>query len=337
MTLYAAHNVKEILYTSLYVPSVWINVHGFFASRVVPACTQNRPSALDGQGVCPFVRSFVAEVLAATNAAGIVMTTVCDQMRRTFEIVTQESHIPAFLMNVPNTWQSDASRQLYRDEIDRLSDFLVTVGGQRPSTDMLARPMLEYTHIRTSLLAMEDKLPPRRFAEVVDDFQQTSVFRSDVTSNVPPVSNQGIRVALVGGPRRREDLALFDLVEECGGYVALDASENGIRGFCRPFDHDRLADDPFEELADAYFDGIVDVSRRPNDPFYEWLGTRLRERDVAGIILHRYLWCDLWHAEVERVRKRFGLPLLDLDLDGEDTLNEARTQTRIAAFMEMLH
>lgn len=332
-----AQHVTRILYTSLYVPDVWINLHGFFASRVIPAGVSRRPGVLDGQGVCPFTRSFVAEVVAASDAAGIVMTTVCDQMRRAFEIAAQESSIPAFLMNVPSTWQSDASRQMYRDEMNRLSDFLVTVGGQRPPSKTLARPMLEYDRIRTSLLAMEDKLSPRRFAEVADDFQETCVFRPHVIADAPPVSREGIRVALVGGPRRREDLALFDLVAESGGYVALDASENGIRGFCRPFDRDRLAEDPFGELADAYFDGIVDVSRRPNDPFYEWLGARLQERQVRGIILHRYLWCDLWHAEVERIRQRFGLPLLDLDLDGHNLLTDARTRTRIAAFMEMLH
>jgi len=331
------HNFERILYTSLYVPDVWIGLHGFFASRVIPAGVNSRPGALDGQGVCPFTRSFVADVMAASDVAGIVMTTVCDQMRRASEIVTQECDIPAFLMNVPSTWQSETSRQLYRDEMNRLSDFLVALGGQRPRDNTYDRALLEYDRIRTSLLAMEKKLSPRRFAEVVDDFQETCVFRPYVTADAPAVSRQGIRIALVGGPRRREDMALFDLVAESGGYVALDASENGIRSFCRPFDHDRVAEDPFGELADAYFDGIVDVSRRPNDPFYEWLGARLKERDVAGIILHRYLWCDLWHAEVERIRQRFGLPVLDLDLDGEDLLTDARTHTRIAAFMEMLH
>lgn len=328
---------KRILCTAMYVPDVWIAAHGLTPLRVVPAGASGRPGVLDGQGVCPFMRSLATEVTAASDAAGIVMTTVCDQMRHAFEIVTRDTKVPAFLMNVPSTWQSDASRRLYRDEMNRLSGFLVSLGGKRPSDERLARAMAEYDRIRESLLARAEKLPPRRFAEVLDEFQQTRVFNPTVISDRSGVSRQGVPVALVGGPRRREDLALFDLIAQCGGYVALDASENGLRGFCRPFDRDRLANDPFGELADAYFDGIVDVSRRPNDPFYEWLGTRLRARNIRGIVLHRYLWCDLWHAEAERIRRRFGLPLLDLDLDGEDLPAEGRTRTRIAAFMEMLH
>jgi benzoyl-CoA reductase/2-hydroxyglutaryl-CoA dehydratase subunit BcrC/BadD/HgdB len=131
-------------------------------------------------------------------------------------------------------------------------------------------------------------------------------------------------------------LALFDMVEQYGGYVALDATESGPRSFCRAFDRPRLADEPFLELIDAYFDGIQDIARRPNDGFYESLAPRLRERRIGAIILQRCLWCDLWHAEVERFRQCFGVPVLDLDLDGEEPFDTARMRTRVGAFMEML-
>ena len=60
------------------------------------------------------------------------------------------------------------------------------------------------------------------------------------------------------------DYAFFDLVERAGGRVVLDATEGGERTLPRPFDPARLAADPFEELADAYFDAIPDAFRRPN-------------------------------------------------------------------------
>ena len=91
----------------------------------------------------------------------------------------------------------------------------------------------------------------------------------------------GIPLAVLGGPLLETDCAFFDLVEHAGGRVVLDATEGGERTLPRPFDPARLAADPLEELADAYFDGIPDAFRRPNSRLYEWLGRELAARQVA--------------------------------------------------------
>ena len=88
-----------------------------------------------------------------------------------------------------------------------------------------------------------------------------------------------------------------------GGRVVLDATEGGQRTMPRRFDPARVASDPLQELADAYFDGIPDAFRRPNSRLYEWLGRELAARHVQGIIFRRYLWCDLWHAELQRLKQ----------------------------------
>jgi benzoyl-CoA reductase/2-hydroxyglutaryl-CoA dehydratase subunit BcrC/BadD/HgdB len=238
------------------------------------------------------------------------MTTTCDQMRRAFDVVAERATVRVFLMNVPRTWKTVTARRLYLGELERLSDFLVHVGGTKPTNDYLAEVMRG-----------------DRWAEAHPTAYPTG----------HPTTHPALPVALVGGPMRREDLALFDLIQEYGGFVALDATEGGEAGRPRPFDRRRLGDEPFLELADAYFDGIADLSRRPNDGFYEWLCRLLRERDIRGAIVHRYPWCDLWHAEVERIRQSTGLPVLDLDAGGDDTPDNGRRRTRIGAFMEMLH
>ena len=53
---------------------------------------------------------------------------------------------------------------------------------------------------------------------------------------------------------------------------------------------------------------------------------------MKGVILVRCVWCDLWHAEIHRLREWLAVPLLDMDLDGEDPVN--RCTTRIQAFLE---
>lgn len=133
----------------------------------------------------------------------------------------------------------------------------------------------------------------------------------------------------------QRDCILFDLIEEAGGRIVLDATETGRRGERRPFDRRRLVEDPLHELADAYF-GIPDASRRPNSQLYEWLKAELMQTGARGIVFHHYVWCDAWRAELARLKEWVGLPVLGLDSDGHSETSLARSQNRIRAFLEML-
>ncbi len=134
----------------------------------------------------------------------------------------------------------------------------------------------------------------------------------------------------------RQDLDLFNIIEQSGGRIVLDATETGERGMCGPFDRRRLCDEPLMELADAYFGGIRDASRRPNSELYKWLQRELASRKVQGIIFRRYLWCDIWHAEFRRLKDWTDLPVLDIDTAGDNETDKYRTANRIRAFLEML-
>ncbi len=308
----------------------------------MPADPAGRQPAWDRQGLCPYVRAFAAEVTAADEAGGIVMTTVCDQMRRAFDVVARGGRTPAFLMNVPSTWQSSAARRLYLEELERLSRFLSSLGGRRPSYSQLAETMRTYDDRRERLRDLQAEWSPRRWAQAVAEFGRTGQMPSvEETGSTQTRSRSKTRprvpLALIGGPLRQEDLTVYDEIEDCGGTVALDLTESGLRGLCRRFDRRNLAEqDPLLELADAYVDGIWDVSQRPNQRFYEWLDRTLKLRPVAGLVVHRFVWCDLWHAEMEPLRERTGLPVLDLEADGHQAAGRPRRATRIAAFVEML-
>ena len=146
----------------------------------------------------------------------------------------------------------------------------------------------------------------------------------------------GVPVALVGGPMVTDDFALFDLVESCGASVVLDATESGERTWPAPLDRRRVRDDPLGVLADAYFGHIPDAFRRPNQGFYEWLERELAERDVRGIICRRYVWCDVWHGELGRLKEWAPVPVLDIDVDDDMAATRTRTTTRVQAFLEVL-
>jgi benzoyl-CoA reductase/2-hydroxyglutaryl-CoA dehydratase subunit BcrC/BadD/HgdB len=103
-----------------------------------------------------------------------------------------------------------------------------------------------------------------------------------------------------------------------------------------PLNRERLPSDPVGELARVYFDEIPDVFRRPNTRLYDWLGEQIAARGVRGILFWRRLFCDLWHAELDTMRRWSSVPVLDIDVAEGDDHAPARTLGRLEAFLEML-
>ncbi len=324
---------KTIIYTCPYVPAEWIAAHGFCPERIIPKAAGS--PVVPMEGVCPYVQAFVKEVLTSQEAAAVVMTTVCDQMRRAFDIVANGCKLPVFLMNMPSTWQHVGAKKLYLEELKRFGRFMVTLGGKSPSDKSLAEVMLEYNNTRSSILAMRNHLTSRQYSQTIATFNRNG--KEAVSLDLPEdkLPMEGTPLAIIGGPMLKENFSLFDEIENYGGRIVLDATETGERGMCGRFDMDKHQEDPLEELANTYF-RIPDVSRRPNSHLYDWLKDELASRAVHGIIFRRYIWCDMWHAELYRLKKWTELPVLDIDVDGNEKGLSPRTTQRIQAFMEML-
>ena len=327
--------MKTIIYTCPYVPAEWIAAHGLRASRLLIDRADSGLSLARAEGVCPYVRGFIGEAMNNKGAGGVVVTTICDQMRRAFDIIVRNCDLPAFLMNVPSTWQTLTAQKLYVDELKRLSRFLIRLGGKSPSQDTMAEIMLEYDDARASVRSARERLSARGFAEAIAGLGRDGPCKTPGPLNsARPLA--GIPLAIVGGPMMKPDFDLFDMIEQLGGRVVLDATETGERGMCPKFDRRRLREDPLLELAHAYFAGIQDASRRPNSELYRWLKRELAGRAVRGIIFRRYVWCDLWHAELGRLKDWSDLPVLDIDSAGDNGRDLPRISNRIRAFMEML-
>jgi benzoyl-CoA reductase/2-hydroxyglutaryl-CoA dehydratase subunit BcrC/BadD/HgdB len=298
-------SIGTILYTCPFVPAEWITSHGFRADRIIPESKRSNSLIIPLEGVCSYVRAFANTAVNNRDALAIVVTTVCDQMRRVYEIIARQFDGEVFLLNVPSTWQHSGAKKLYLDELKRLGRFLVALGGKSPSNDALAEIMFAHDRNREEIRAAK-------------------------------LLAGGIPLAIVGGPLVKEDFELFDIIEQLGGEVVLDATETGELGMCRRFDQERTMHNPMAELAEAYLCGIADASRRPNNALYRWLGLHLSDRRVHGIIFRRYIWCDIWHAELYRLKEWTSLPVLSLDVDTEGQSVSARTRQQLCAFMEML-
>ncbi len=336
--------MKTVTYSCPFVPAEWIAAHGLRPKRIIPSSGSSKIFYGSIEGVCPYARAFASEAggfAETADFAPTVMTTVCDQMRRMGELVDADNGRNSFLMNVPSTWQTVSSHQLYRDEIMRLGRFLVGLGGESPSKEMLAHTMRQYDAARFRLREVRARLGGRSYSEAIARFHRS--FPHDrsagnpraVQNGIPSPRPDGIPIAFVGGPLLAEQFGLFDLIEASGGSVVLDATGTGERTLPSPFDLREIGNDPFAVLADAYFGGIPDAFRRPNSLLYSWLKEKLVERGAGGLIFIRQTWCDTWHAEAVRMKEWSPLPFLLIDAC-EDLTAAGRTAQRVQAFLEML-
>ena len=356
--------MKSIAYTSPFVPAEWIAAHGLRPCWLRPR--RDSGSAVSGRrGVCPYAGAVIDTVARGASWAAVVLATTCDQMRYAGSVLEHNGDFPVFLMNVPSTWQTAAAGSLYVEELQRLGRFLVRLGGKSPSAGELVEVMLQFDRARTelrrsrvhrsardfagALVAVREgfkaeQRPPLPLGEGWGEGTHTPEHnrRSSSQSPSPGLSRRerslpsGVPLALVGGPLSETDYDLFDWVAHAGGQIVLDATEGGERTLPRRFDLGRMREDPFGQLADAYFGSIPDVFRRPNDPCYDYLRREMTDRQVRGVVFRRYLWCDLWHAELSRLQAWSPVPVLDLDVAQSEDSAAGRTRSRIEAFLEML-
>lgn len=257
-------------------------------------------------------------------------------MRRAADAVMGSSGNCAFLFNLPATWQTAVSRRLYRSELNRLSQFLQRHGGCVPTTDDLHREMCNQHWLRQELQQRLEHGAARQMTEAMAAlFSGVPLPRQIVNAD-----QQGIPLAIVGGPLCALQWDVFDLIESMGGRVVLNAVEPGERCLLPPLPPAARAPGQSIErmlsiLSDHYFDHVIDVFQRPNSRLYGWLQNRLAMRSVRGIVLWVHVGCDLWRAEAASLREAFELPVLVLDVPdlGGCCL---RDRTRIGAFVESL-
>ncbi len=315
----------RILFASPFVPAEWVAAHGF-----VPELFRPVKRSLEGpvpllSGTCAFMRAWVNEAVTESGAAGVVMTTSCDQMRRASDFLPANIRSRFFLMHVPATWQSAGSYAYYLEELRRLGEFLVQQGGLRPDTETLVATMTDFEQRRAGLA-----IAPRRGAAFTDALNHLYAGRPMPDDDRERVG--GIPVAVIGGPLARGDELIFRLVAGEGGKVVLDGTENGEPMLPDRFDRRELRSAPLEVLANAHFFHAPAVFSRPNTRLFGWLGRHLTARGVKGALLVRDTWCDLWHAEVFRLREFLRIPVVEVDISEEEAA--ARCGTRIQALLE---
>jgi hypothetical protein len=285
------------------------------------------------EGVCAFAQSAL-NLAESHPGAALVFTTACDQMRRAADAATAQPAARIFLFNLPATWQSPAARKRYHAECARLGQFLISLETPNPIGEPLLTVMLDQETRRAALRQFIQQHPARPAAEALASFFDTGVVPSSVPTEAG-LERPGIPLALIGGPLLPSQWALFDDIESAGGRVVLNATEPGERCLPPPCPIPSPGQPPLRTLADHYFDHAVDAFHRPNARLYDWLGPRLQQRQVRGLVLWVHVGCDLWRAEAASLKDAFHLPVLVLDAHVERS-GGLRDTNRLAAFLESL-
>jgi benzoyl-CoA reductase/2-hydroxyglutaryl-CoA dehydratase subunit BcrC/BadD/HgdB len=271
----------------------------------------------------------VETVLQQTAWAGIIAAATCDQMRRSADALCRSTGPAVFLLRVPCRAETPTATPRYRAELERLGRSLVDWGGQAPTRQALRRIMEHYDRQRQRLRDLRGQVSARAWA-------RASRNPSAIGPGCGPRPPSGHPVALVGSPLAWNALSLLDTLEAAGARLVWDATANGEGGLCRPFDREGLARDPESELARAYRESIGHIGSRPNTGYFTWLRRHLDRHRIRGLLVHRQPWCDLWHAELPRLRELVDVPVLDLESTGGDPGRQGRLVTRIQAFVETL-
>ena len=311
--------MRRVVFSSPFIPPEFISAHGVQPVRVLQAaaadCHQGRCATAEGLALAP-----QAEDL-------LVIASSCDQMRRSAE----ERTAPTFRFDLPVTWTTANAARMYREELQRLSRFLVRHGGHEPVE--LAAHLLDHDQRRARLRAGCACLPARAAAEALAGYAATGSVPSADPSPTP--ADGRVPVALLGGPLPPAAFGLHDLIEACGARIALDGSEGGERGLAAPCDRRLAVDDPLAALVDCYFLAIPDAFRRPDSLLYAWLERGITERGIRAVVLRPDPWCDLWRAVGPRLHDWGCLPVV-LAEAGEESGAQPRLATRIQALVEML-
>jgi benzoyl-CoA reductase/2-hydroxyglutaryl-CoA dehydratase subunit BcrC/BadD/HgdB len=320
----------DVFLASPWIPPEWIRAHGLqprglCSAEIFPKGSRPLPA-----GVCALADASVRFAQTQTGNT-VIFSTACDQLRRGFDTAVLHGRPRAFLFNLPATWRTDAAPHIFRAELERLGQFLLSIGGRAPSPELLRREMLRAGATRRRLLQSAPASSARGFAEAVARFHWDGSF-SPPSSMMP---DSKIPLALVGGPFLARDWKWLDELEAAGARVVLNATETGERSLGPAFDDGVSAPPPFDALVRGWCKNMVDVFQRPNTRLYSWLKPRLADRRARGIVLWHFTNCDLWRAEAPTLRETFGLPVLPLETGGEAGA-EPRERNRLQAFVESL-
>lgn len=304
--------------------------------------------------ICPYVRScFDLAVKGKYDfLEGVVIPHTCEPIEFLWHIWDYHLH-PRYChyINVPHMARP-ASHQFFQQELGAFRRSVEQFTANAISDQRLAEVRDLYNHHRAlmrELYSLRKQEPPLLSGtEVAETIIATlsipvregnKLLRDiiqEVTGRYGAVQRASARLLIYGG--EMDDVALIQMVEECGAQVVTDDLCIGTRYFW----HDvEKTSDPWEGLAVRYLDKIpcprTHRMEKPRER-YKYILDLVREFRVNGVVFYILKYCDSFGFDIPDLRDSLraeGIPSLYIEHD-YNMATLMPLKTRVQAFVEMI-
>jgi benzoyl-CoA reductase/2-hydroxyglutaryl-CoA dehydratase subunit BcrC/BadD/HgdB len=330
-----------------YVPVEVLETGGLVPLRLLPLPSAEMGDAYLNPNFCPYVRAILGDGLAGAYPflAGLVIVNTCDGMRRLFD-AWSHFHDPTFvhLMDLPRTTSARATGY-FRNEIQHLVDRVSAHFGVSITAENL-KVCLEASNKTRRLFGQAHRLMRQGRLNLTDS-EGAELFRArGILSRVTydtllerviresdgEAKSKGIPILLTGS--MLENPEVLSMVEACGGnVVAQDLCVTGRE----PEDPISLTEDPLMDLARHYLLRPPCARMQETQRRIQYILNLVQSCGARGVIYYVLKFCDTFLYEIPLLRQRLkplGIPVLTLE---SEYRRGGGIQTRIQAFLEMLH
>lgn len=322
-------------------------------AEAIPAAEVELP-----RNFCPLIKSSYG--LAITDTCpffhfsdALIGETTCDGKKKVFELL--KALKPVHVMQLPFDVGAPRALEHWRAEIERVTEFLEGVTGQKVTDERLRYEIAYENGMRRLLqrinttferpvpaLTWTQMLNVRSLTDFVIDRDPYVALLTELAEAVEAADAASVgvddgrpRVLVTGTPMSPETNKVMRLAEESGARVVAHDACSGTKSF------DRLIDetgDPIDALA-RFTLGIPCACMSPNDGRLELLRRTVDTYEVQGVIDTVWLACHTFNVEsvlVQRAcRDELSVPFLKIETDYSDA-DEGQLRTRIEAFVEQM-
>lgn len=304
-----------------------------------------------GESTCPFARSCIGYQAGGADPYfasldGIIITHTCDAMRRLADVWKAYFSIPVHELGLPRVISRDGFA-FFRQEVGQLQAVLESWTSQKITAEKLRETIAFYNQVRQEMAAFYHVqqqgmvIRGSRLAKVLEAYwllDKTVLFpllaplRETLQE---PAGEKGFsRLLLTGSIVAAGDELLLELIEECGGNVALDNTCRGFRSFQGLVQE---KEDQLEALAERYYWHSPCARGRESATRIAHLQDLTERLAIQGIVSHSLKFCDSYGIEAHLLQKRFKRTIPVLLLDRDYTVSDMeRLRTRLEAFNEVI-
>jgi benzoyl-CoA reductase/2-hydroxyglutaryl-CoA dehydratase subunit BcrC/BadD/HgdB len=345
-----------------YIPSELVRAAGAIPvslcgddASVIPQAEVELP-----RNFCPLIKSSYG--LAITDTCpffhfsdALIGETTCDGKKKVFELLADRK--PVHVMQLPYDKGAPHVLEGWRQELDRVAEFLTGVTGVVPTSRRLAEEIRYENEIRRALqrvvrtferprpaLAWSQMLRVRSLTDFVVDREPylalitelaEAIESADAVAEAAQPARPLPRLLITGSPMSPETNKVMRIAEESGALVVAHDACSGTKMF------DRLVDEalgPWDAIA-TYTLHIPCACMSPNDGRLDLLRSSVSVYGVEGVIDTVWQACHTFNVESVLVartcREELEIPCLKIETDYSDA-DEGQLRTRIEAFVEQI-